>query len=144
MRQVLFVTLALVGLAGCQTNTQQENDISKTQEWLAKFPDFAEYDTRGFIRELNVPLDQFIKDWLEEGRKIERLSDAMVKILSKKDPPARAIFAAGEFRIKECTPCIFGHLNDERLWYRIYSASSLGLIGDPAAIPELGRPRQER
>ena len=142
-----FLLLIATIAVGCQskassstavTNPSATNVISTTKEWLGKFPDFAEYDTRGFIRELSVPLDQFIENWLNEGRKIDGLSDALVNILQAPTPPARAIFAAGKLRIKECAPCLVQHLNDERAWYRIYSATSLGDLEDPIAVPKLG------
>ncbi|MHC4714154.1 MAG: HEAT repeat domain-containing protein, partial [Planctomycetota bacterium] len=133
MRAALLV--AIITITGC-AGTHEKQTQRRVENWLSR----ASFGGLFFGRGPGADID--IDRWLAEGKSIPNVAPILCRMLEERDPQADLpliAFALGHVGSRESVPALIDALGDSDLRTRMAAATSLGRLGDEAAVGPLGR-----
>ncbi len=118
------------GCITCSAKRHQPTGASEAAviEWLNQWP-FANRDNSWVALPPHEPFDV----WLKHGAAIDRVGDALTRLLITRDPrtwPPQVACALGEYGSLKSVPALIGALRDESAFYdlRSMAAGALGRL----------------
>ncbi len=144
----LLISCVLVG-TGCNSLREDDgsagslsdlNAVSKGKaiQWLQQKTPIRQADNHHLTMDLDS--EPTCEEWLEEGRRIERIASSLTALLRHKDPEVdlpQVAYALGWLGDATGVPVLIDALDSEDVYLRIEAAAALGRLADKRAIPVL-------